>query len=184
MEELEVYRSRDNRHRTAPFRRNGLQAFCIAERTRKGVLVTEFSQGGGVLNQTYMDGSDAGEALSRYLGTGFAVVVKNTGDYPGVELKARCTGCGGRVVRELDAMMPEEIGDVPVVPLFSCAMCRKRFYSMTDSYLRRLVDANISLFEAGELAEKAKDSDAFINTLREYIVRILASKKMSRLAIE
>lgn len=87
-------------------------------------------------------------------------------------------------MRELDSKKPEEILEVPVIPLFTCSSCGKRFYNMSDSYLRKLVEQNRDMFEKDDIMEKERDGDAFINTLNENIIRVFASKKISRLVIE
>ncbi len=184
MEELTVYRSPDNRHKTSIYTVEGKKRVCIAEPTKKGVLVTQFSDSGEVISQSYSNERSAGPVLSAYLGAQVKTEIVDVGNYEGIELRAKCTECRGRIVRELDSKKPEEIDEIPTVPIFACSSCKKRFYNISDSYLRHLVESNPEMFEKDELAEKEKDNDAFINTLNQYIVRIFASKKISRLVIE
>lgn len=182
---LDVYRSLDSRHRTAQYVRAGIIASCLSEPTRNGVLVTELGNNGDVLNQIYTKGGSPYEALSSFMGVGFELSVQDIGAYRPSEVRARCTSCGnGRIVRDLDLKTANEIDEVPVVPLFSCRSCGKRFYSMSDSYLRRLIEGNLHMFDAADLKEKQNSSDAFIYTVKEYIVRVFAAKKIGRLAIE
>lgn len=167
------------RYKTATYEKEGSKCFCIAESTMKGVLLTEFEEGGAVVNQAYRKSKNAELSLKDYLGNNLAV--KDASEYEKVVYKTPCPECSGALVRELDLKEPGNIGNVPVVPIFTCAKCSKRFYSMTDRYLRMLVNENQDLFEGEELKEKEKDIDAFINTLNEYIVRVFASKKIGRL---
>ncbi len=184
MQELEVFRSPEGRHRTSTYSVEGKQCLCIAEPTKRGVLITQFSDSGEILNQVYSKGGKVDSLLYAYLGSAFNPKVIEVDSYSRIALKVHCTNCKGRVVRELDLKKPEEIDDVPVIPIFSCESCRKRYYHISDRYLRHLVEGNPDMFEKDELAEKEKDNDAFINTLKEYIVRVFASKKISRLVIE
>jgi hypothetical protein len=185
MRHLEVYRSLDGRYRTSAYVRDGTSLFCLSEPTRHGVLVTEFCGNGEVANQIHTKGGSPYDALSAFIGNDFELGVKDIGIYRPVEVRARCGSCGNaKIGRELDAKTANEIDQVPVVPLFLCRSCGKRFYSINDRYLRRLVEGNLSLFEESELEEMRKDCDAFIYTMKEYIVRIFASKKIGKLAIE
>ena len=183
MDELVVFRSPDRRYK-ASLCVNGRKSVCIAEPVQKGVLVTQFEETGEVMNQVYSKAEEVESALSAYLGSPIAGTIVDVDNYKGIEAKARCTGCRGSVVRELDSKRPERISEVPVVPIFACNTCGKRFYNISDSYLRKLVEQNKEMFETDELAEKEKDGDAFINTINENIVRVFASKKISRLVIE
>ena len=68
--------------------------------------------------------------------------------------------------------------------LFFMKSVRKIHYSMTDEYLRRIMQDKEGLFEPRELAEVRKDGNASVKMLQEYIIRIFASKKISRFKIE
>jgi hypothetical protein len=178
-ESLLVYKT-GGRYRTTPYKSDGGHCFCVAEDTMNGVLLTEFEEGGAIVNQTYKMSKDPESSLKEYLGAK-DISIENTDTYNKVIYKSACQDCSGILVRELDLKEPRAISKVPVVPIFACTKCGKRFYSMTDRYLRKLVSENESLFEGEELEEKKKDIDAFINTLNEYIVRVFASKKIGRL---
>ncbi len=54
---------------------------------------------------------------------------------------------------------------------------------LADEYLDALVKNNASLFGKDEIRERGKDGRAFVNTLQEYVIRIFASKRISRLKI-
>lgn len=184
MRDLEVFRSPDGRHKTSEFYVEGKRCYCVAEPTKRGILITRFGEKGEVLDQLYSNGRAVDSALDAYLGSSFSTKVIDVGAYSGAGLKARCSGCNGSIVRELDSKKPGEIEEVSVIPIFSCVSCRRRFYNISDGYLRRLVEGNLEMFEKDELMERERDNDAFINTLKEYIVRIFAAKKISRLVIE
>jgi hypothetical protein len=184
MEELTVFRSPDKRHKTSTYFVEGKANICIAEPTKKGVLVTQLSEQGEVIDQVYSVGGDVAPTLAAYLGPSVKAKFVEVPRYEGLALRAKCASCNGRIVRELDSKRPEEIEEVPVIPIFCCVSCQKRFYNISNSYLRKLVELNPDMFEKEDLVEKEKDGDAFINTLNEYIVRVFASKKISKLIIE
>jgi hypothetical protein len=175
-----VYKTK-GRYRSMSYVSNGEKGFCVAEQTRKGALVTEFNEHGVAVNQVYHKDVEAESLLKDYLKHVGSVEIRAGDYYERVYSNSACNQCGGRVVRELDLKEPESIAEVPVVPIFVCTECSKKYYSMSKSYLRHLVNENQDLFEKRDLEEKEKDIDAFINTLNEYIVRVFASKKISKL---
>ena len=161
------------------FDRDGVEVTCLSEKTAIGVLVSEFDSKGGIRNQVYKKAGDAARELSLYVGSETAFV---DDEYKAITAQSKCGKCGkGTVVRELDLVNAADISKVPVVPLFVCRACGQKFYSMTEGYLRQLMNNNAMMFEKDEIAEKDKNEEEFVKTLNEYIIRIFASKKISRL---
>ncbi len=165
--------------------RNGRYRAClsdstvlIVERTMKGVLVTTLDRTAGVLDQEYLKGADVSSVLGSKL-PGFAI--ETVHDMPKTTLGKRCAGCGMLLARELESADPGVLDDVPVVPIFRCSACGKRHYSVTREYLGKLVDRNEGLFSEEDMKELRKDREKGINMLNEYIIRIFASKKISRI---
>ncbi len=175
---LKAYVSPDGRIRTDVYGRNGMK-FCIAEATGKGTLITEFNERCEVTLQKYGSADQLGE-LGRHVSNA-AVKLVDVVRYERVVMPAKCSRCGAEGLhRELDSMDPSMIREVPVVPIFSCTACGQRHYSMTDEYLESLAFSNRNLFTDEELKELDVNSAATINTLKEYIIRIFASKKINR----
>ncbi|MHB1829960.1 MAG: hypothetical protein ACYCO0_01060 [Candidatus Micrarchaeaceae archaeon] len=174
--------SDDGRMRTQEYLKGGESAFSIAEQTRVGSLITEFNSSNEVLNQVCLRYGDAKAAVAAYLGIREGDIrIESAGGYSGVRVDAKCRGCGASGLgRELDCVVPSEIKDIPVVPIFVCMKCKKRHYMLTDSYLNELVKNNDALFEKDEMAEINRDLGSSIKMLQEYIIRIFASKKISR----
>jgi hypothetical protein len=50
--------------------------------------------------------------------------------------------------------------------------------------MNALIKRNAELFEKDEVEEMKKDHDRFVNTLNEYVIRIFASKKITRLIVK
>ncbi len=179
---LKVNRSSDGRYRTCEYAKGGKTLFCLAEKAGGGTLITEFYKSGEVANQIHYKEGDAEKLLSSYLGTTIETVL--SGKYERVSVSAQCTGCKkNELSRELDLVQPEGISEVPVVPIFRCLFCGKRHYSMSKEYLRLLASRNPGLFDNEEIKEREKDEALFVNTLNEYVIRIFASKKISRLVV-
>jgi hypothetical protein len=182
---INAYRSPDSRLRTGSYRVNGQEFFSIAEPTSSGILITEFRKNGEVVNQVYERGGKTDSALAKYLSTFGELEFLNVDAYERVKVDAACTKCGAeRIERELDRADINLVSNVPVVPMFVCRKCGSRFYSMSDSYLRRLVENNVMLFETNEIELRKKDEVKFVNTLQEYIIRIFASKRIQKLCIK
>lgn len=143
--------SGDGRLRTCDYPSGDGMCFCVAEETRMGTLITEFKDSGEVLDQFCSRAGDAKAALGDYLkGTGVPDFL-DSGTYEKVRVGARCTKCKGEIARELDLKNPKDIGRVPVVPIFLCRNCGSRFYSMTDSYLKKLISRQAGLFSDDDL---------------------------------
>jgi hypothetical protein len=178
---IDAHGSSKGKYRTDAYSLGGERCFAVAEKVKGGVLISEFGMERGILGQAYVKSGDPLGELAGYLHA-VGVVRGISGGYARVELRNGCQDCGsGVVVRELDVVDAEK-ADVPVVPIFTCTACKKRFYAITDEYLSRLVEGNLYLFAEDELEERGRDKDAFINTLNEYVIRVFASKKIGRLS--
>ena len=182
---LLAYRSPEGRYRTEKHMIGNVDGFLIAEGVADGTLITEFAATGEILGLFLSEDKDTESVLRNFVyrsNPGIEIMVEAVKSYEKVALKATCIGCGKEdsIFREMDFADPGLVKNVPVVPLFRCTSCGKRYYSMTDEYLKALVHNNTSLFSGEELEEKRKDEALFIKTLHEYIIRIFASKKISR----
>lgn len=181
---LDFLMSDDGRIVTSAYEKGGRSRFCLSERIHSGTLISEFSYGAEILNQVYLGNTDHENNLSDYLALKERRVVL-VGGYRGIRANAKCSSCSGMgLQRALDFSNPSEIKEVPVVPLFKCVSCGKMHYSMTDEYLKRMMQDKAELFEPEELAEVKNGGEASVKTLQEYIIRIFASKKISRFKIE
>lgn len=70
---------------------------------------------------------------------------------------------------------------MPVMPLYYCTNCSKQSYYLTNTYLEYLIYNNKGLFTNKEQVELQNDEEAFIAELKEYIIRIFASKKIMQI---
>jgi len=182
---IEAYGSDDGRIRTAHYSHGEETRFSLAEEIKEGTLVTEFRSNGEVLDQVCVNGRDARTALGEYLkGIGSLEVLSKAGSkYEPIGVNAPCPKCNGEIARELDLKAPRDIAFVPVVPMFVCRSCKSRYYLLGDDYLKRLIHAKVGLFEKDEALEREKDEGLFLKTMHEYVIRIFASKRISRLKI-
>lgn len=180
---IRVFRSPDRRWKTEPFEIGKSRDYCLAEKTRNGSLITRFSLSGMVNDQVYYKNVEPETALGNYIGAELSV--EYVSNYERVSVSTPCKKCGEeKIAREMDLADPYLIENVQVVPLFRCLSCGERFYSMSKEYLSSLVERNVGLFETDEIEEKKKDPALFVNTLNEYIIRIFASKKITRLSVK
>jgi hypothetical protein len=178
---ISVYRSPDGRLRTEKYGDGG-GSFCVAEKLASGTLITEFKANGEVLNQAYSKVKEGEGALSEYLGPIASIELVEVPAYELVVVAASCTKCGTETIaRDLDRQDTRKVYKVPVIPLFVCSTCKTRFYSLTDAYLKRLIEGNVSLFEKGEIEQRDKNEMEFVHELHEYIIRIFASKRIHKL---
>jgi hypothetical protein len=180
---ISAYVSPDTRLRTDNYKTNDYECFSVAESLASGTLVTEFKTTGEVVKQVYIKAKDAKIAISEYLGNSVAVDFSEVDSYRPVKVDAKCSKCGNdnTIERALDKQNLSEATKVPVVPMFVCRKCGTQFYSMTDSYLKHLIESNVSLFENVEIEQKKANEAAFVKELQEYIIRIFASKKIHKL---
>ncbi len=189
METLEVYKC-GVRYKTALHKHADKDEyyFCTCEKTAKGILITEFDEKGEPINQVYTKYGDPESILKRYVlsyCTVHSILVKETPSCEKVRLKVLCTNCNrNEVYRELDLVDIRLVGEIPVVPIFRCGSCGKRYYSLSDTYLKKLVDENRGLFENDEIKMREDNEKLFINTLNDNIIRIFASKKISRISVK
>lgn len=181
-EAITITRSPDGRCLSSIYQKGSERAFSLFERTGEGTLATEFMETGEILNMSYYHSAGLHEVIEKSLGN---VSIEDASAYTGILLKSPCTACGaGPIQRELDLVPPASISKPPVIPLFKCASCGKRFYAIRNEYLELLAEGNSGLFEKEELEEMSKDRATFINTLNEYVIRIFASKKISRMSFK
>ncbi|MDE1855942.1 MAG: hypothetical protein KGH49_01770 [Candidatus Micrarchaeota archaeon] len=183
---LQVFRSPDGRYRTEPYFSNEVRAFAISEKTANGVLVSEFTEEGELLDQIYKKSNDPMVEIANHVKhIASELTIRSVESYSGVEVRAKCDGCNGKSIkREMDLLAPPTILKIPVVPLFVCTNCKKKFYSMTPTYLRKLVARNTEMFEKNELEMRNAGEQAFIDEVQEYMVRVFASKKLTRIKVD
>lgn len=180
---LEVFESGDGRFRTGLVE-PAQDAFVLVEKTAKGVLLSKFSVDGELLDQDYSKIGGPIEKLKDYLKTE-ELAVKKVSSYTHVAVNATCDSCGKKSIkREFDLVEPNRILNVPVVPLFVCTSCRKKFYSMNKGYLKKLISNNVDLFEPEEVKNKDISRDEFVEEMKENIIRIFASKKITLIRVE
>ena len=177
MDERILYKKSEGRYITTE-KENNEEILDIFERTANGVLISKISDKGVIL-QKYIKNVSIQDALSK-LNTSTTFVIKNTDIKEKTKLKKKCIDCCGSLYRELEALEAWQINDIPVIPIFRCEKCSKRYYSLTNEYLEVLVNEQKNLFEAKDLTELEKNKEEFIKTLYENIIRIFASKKISR----
>ncbi|MEM0201086.1 MAG: hypothetical protein QXD23_01650 [Candidatus Micrarchaeaceae archaeon] len=174
---IKIYKKSESRYITENYgeKKNIVK---IYERINDGVLVTEILKNEGVFSQSYLKNSNIPDILFNEYKNEFFIEEK---DLEKTFLDKKCTFCSGKLYRELEFLDPWNIKNIPVVPIFRCNSCGKKFYSLTDKYLEKLVSENKDMFEKEDLQEFNENKEKFINTLNAYIIRIFASQKINRI---
>jgi len=182
---LVVHKSPDGRLRSDFYSAQDERAFALAEKTAHGVLVSEFSESGEVLDQVYKKSNMTLAEIAGFLKkVADGVQVEEVGKYRTVEVNAICEDCKTKSIkREMDVLDPATVTRIPIVPLFVCTQCGKKFYSIHPRYLKNLVLRNTELFDGDEEKFRQKDETAFMKEIQEYMIRVFASKKLARMKI-
>ncbi len=156
------------------YRHEGKTNTLLIEKAGNGILESLFDEKGAALKQIMLKGGQSAveeevKELSKRIGH-----LEST-EYKEVTLQKDCPHCGSSPLsRSIDFGK----GEVPVVPTYICAKCGGRSYYLTDQYLRSLVFENKHLFSEEEERELNANEEVFIKELKEYIIRIFASKKI------
>ncbi len=145
------------------------------EDVRIGILETSFDANGEVLDQKLLKREIGIEEAARSFLEGIEGEIM-AAEYKDVETAKACPKCGStNVKRDIGALKEDGI---PIVPRYVCMDCGTHSYRLTDRYLEKLVYSNKPMFSKEELDALDKDSTAFMKELKEYIIRIFASKKI------
>ena len=155
----------------------GKKAYITWEQKPEAVLETVFNGEGAVVQQKYakMAGSDIEHEISSIIENNMIAKVEN-GQYENISISKPCPKCGAKALKR-DADIHKE-NPVPVLPIYICGNCGAKSYYLTDEYLEYLVMGHMELFTKEELNELDKGRGAFMKELKEYIIRIFASKKI------
>ncbi len=175
----------ERRFRTELYSVGGKERFSLFELTPNGVLITDFSAKGEVLDQLGSEDTDIYQQAQAHIAKFAPDKDIRFTKYDGSEIKAKCTECKtGTIRRELDFVDPKNIVALHPMPIFVCLACRNKFISVTDEYVSALAKRNPHLFDKSEIEEKNKDWDGFIKELRQYIISVFAAKRIRKLVFE
>ena len=149
-----------------------------------GVVETVFDGDGIVIRQILMpqkNREDTDFHLIRFINSnGIKDARESNETLTEITLKKQCPGCGNPELKRFTENLTDP-KKAPVMPIYVCTSCKAHGYHLSDRYLEYLVDVNNSLFSEKERAEFAKNRSAALSELREYIIRIFASKKIARI---
>lgn len=174
----EAFLSKDGNKVKLEYVKDGHAVSTLWERRDSGLLETAFDSDGLVLFQKLVKSDDkyidhkVKETLH-----GAKISKLSEKKYSDVKINRRCPGCGeSGLSRYVDAFASSN--DIPVIPIYYCANCKSKSYSLTDHYLEYLVESNRGLFEESEANELQRNRDATLGEIRGYIIRMFASKKI------
>lgn len=141
------------------------------------VLESLFDADGGILRQklhenSSKEGMSATSALLERFAEKEGIFVMGEREFREIKLKKGCPKCGKEELKR-------ELSPVPVMPIYICSDCDSRSYHLTDDYLEYLVENNKELFDGKELQEMSGSREKFTAELKEYVIRIFASKRIA-----
>lgn len=146
-----------------------------------GVIETVFDSDGAVLRQMlFKKHQDGLEYHVKNFMSLEGVSGKPEKVSESVRLNRGCPSCGSySLARVVDQLTDPALA--PIMPIYVCGGCKAKSYYLTDKYLEHLVGNNKELFDEKELKEMQANKAAFMNELKEYIIRIFASKRIIRI---
>ena len=164
-----------NGHIRIDYERNGQQLIEMFETVNGATLETSFNQEGEILEQALLKPEKDTTSFAEEFISKFAEANLVERIYEEVELKKPCPKCKSQ---SLKRNIERFSSSIPIMPIYVCNSCGSKGFHLTDAYLIGLVYGNKSLFTEEETKELESNSAAFIKELREYIIRIFASKKV------
>ncbi len=144
---------------------------CTIERCGGGTLKTYFDEDGAILHREPLDPGKGIEEIAMETAKTLGTPVKG-GEYSPVKLSKPCPACSAK------ALIEHRDSGVPIMPIYVCTSCGARAFLLTDEYMSQLVRENLRAFSDEERKELETDPGKFSNELREYIIRIFASKRI------
>jgi hypothetical protein len=159
---------------------DGLHRSATWEPLEGGLLETVFDSSGAILRRELfgaMSGPAATDArIQQFSRDNGITPILSSQEYKPVKISKECPSCKNAALRVHFGV--EDGGVVPVMPVYICASCNGRSYHITDEYLDFLVSGKKDLFSKEELKEMEATREAFRKELKEYIIRIFASKRI------
>ena len=157
---------------------SGREAVLLFEQVGKeGVLKSIFNKEGDPLSQTLINrGNKDIDDIAKDIMAGFEEVTEK--EYEEIVLAKPCPKCGKPGMKRAVNTSDGRAG-VPVMPTFICGSCGEHGYRLSNSYLEEIIRERRELFSEEEQRELNANPDGFKNELKEYIIRIFASKRIS-----
>ena len=147
------------------------RAICTIERCGSGILKTYFNNEGAILHREPVNPGKGIEEAATETAMLLGTPVRK-GEYSPVKLSKPCPSCSAL------SLVEHRDSGVPIMPVYKCTSCGAKAFMLTDEYLSQLVRENIKAFSDAERKELEADPGKFSDELREYIIRIFASKRI------
>ncbi len=175
-------RSRDGKV-MLQYQHGGERRVALWEPLSGGAIAeTIFDSEGAVLRMSMLKGgTDCAGEIDCHMGRLISQAKLDrvlTGEYSDIRLKKSCPSCGAG---PLSRFRGDDGANLPIMPVYVCGSCSGKCYHLTDPYLEYLVTNNRDLFSAQEQTQLDADKAAFLAELKEYIIRIYASKRIMRI---
>ncbi len=149
------------------------------EPVKGGIIETFYDDIGAVTRQSLLEHEHAIDAASLFMKEK-AITAEEDSNYTDVQLKKPCPQCGKELLKRVagEAALPHQ---APIMPIYVCKGCATKSYYLSDDYLEYLISNNNDKFSEQEKKEMADNRVTFRNELKEYIIRIFASKHFMRI---
>lgn len=158
--------------------------FALWEPFGNGVVETIFDAHGAILKQEmFPENQNPQIEIDNYMKRFMKQVHLNDlvdETYSEIKLDKKCPTCSNDSltrIMDLDTKEP----NVPILPTYLCTSCKGKSYYLSDAYLEFLVSNNTTMFSDAERKELEANREAFLHELKEYIIRIFASKRIIRI---
>ena len=170
--------SNDGKARTKlEYTKDGIKRTTIWENVNGRVLETLFDADGSILLQRLVKPDKSMAKMIRERLDTEGIETAEAKEFSDIKLKRACPSCNKYTLSRHVEAFPTS-SELPVMPIYHCANCKKSSYHLTDQYLEYLIENNKNLFDSSEISELSKDRHAFTSDVREHIIRIFASKKI------
>lgn len=178
MEGKEAFLSKTDGKIKLEYKSNNDSRIKLWETLEDMTLETTFDSNGLVLLQNLYEFDEKNvEYRIREVMRESGISKLSEGEYSEVKIMKLCPNCNERSLqRFVEAFRSRN--ELPIVPIYYCQKCRTKSYHLTNQYLEYLVENNRNLFAESEISELERDKAAFMDEIREYIIRMFASKKI------
>ncbi len=146
-----------------------------------GVMHTIFNGEGAIVRRDFFECLNSISVIDKCVSDfvdSERIAIEGHDDMHEVALSKNCPSCNETGLLLEVERKEGKITNIPVMPVYKCNKCGKRSYYLTDEYLDHLVSGNIDLFKGPEQRQMQADKEAFRKELKEYIIRIFASKRI------
>ncbi len=178
MIKIQVFISKQDNKLKIEYSENNTKKIRLFELINNQILETIFNENGAIIQTLFLKNNTIDSATNIFFNSLNEKIERSEETFEEIKLKKLCPKCTSD---SLNRFINQSKKEIPIVPIYICNNCNEKSYYLTQEYLEYLVLNNKNLFEKTELDQLNTNKNEFLNELSEYINRILASKKISRI---